>query len=47
MTDLDKFGVPKLGSDNYAVWFVKMQLLLTHKSLWEAIEKGSPFNRVS
>jgi flavodoxin len=38
MADVEKYGVKKLDTDNYAVWAYKMKLLLTIKDYWKAIE---------
>jgi len=37
----DKVYIDKLDVDNYATWSVRMRWLLTHKGLWDIVEKAT------
>ena len=41
MADIEKLGMKKLDTDNYATWAVKMRFLLVTKDMWSAVTVGT------
>ena len=47
MSELNKYGITRLNSENYSIWKIKMEILLKEDSLWDVISKDIPAERTS